>query len=205
MASDDIVRTGPYRFVSTGETGITATKRFTEGVGGAVGMDIALTDLARYLRQDPVAREQGLMLLFRHDGLVMASSRPLAETGTRPEMPALATTSDPLAKALSGPLRRGEIERPLQLAIDGTSYVARLTALPLTLGDTTYLGIVVPVQRFTKTMDIILGRSAVVSAVIVLLFLPIMLLTSRMIATPLRKLRDEVERIRGSTSRAVSR
>ncbi|MFO1037415.1 MAG: adenylate/guanylate cyclase domain-containing protein [Geminicoccaceae bacterium] len=196
MASPRLIRTEPYRFSETGQMGITAAQRFLDGTGGVIGIAVSIDEIDTFLHNQPLVHDKGLMVIFRHDGEIIASSGSLDDDSTRPQLPHLQSLLDPLAEALADPVQKHEFDRTLEIGVHGVPAVARLMPLPLTLGDDTFLGIIVPASQFTRDIDAIVQKSAIVSAIIVGLFVPVMLLASRMIANPLRRLRNEVERIR---------
>jgi adenylate cyclase len=200
MGSDDLIRTDPYAFASTRDVGMTVARRFDGPVPGVLGVDLALSGLSQFLREQQPT-EAGLTILFRVDGTVIAYPdkgrlvRSESEDGgvTLAHVDEL---SDPRATALFRSFRDHGGALPEVIEVAGQPYVGRVESMPLRTGSNELLGMLVPVEAFTGPIAAIGRRSAIVSALILLASLPLIWLASRLISRPLLRLVSEAEEIR---------
>ena len=201
MGSDGLIRTDPYAFASTRDVGMTVARRFDGPVPGALGVDLTLSGVSQYLReQQPTAA--GLIMLFRTDGTVVAYPdegrvvRSESEDDGGVTLAQVDQLSDPLATALFRSFQDHGRTLPEVIEVAGRRYVGRVESMPLRTGSNELLGMLVPVEAFTGPIAAIGRRSAIVSALILLASLPLIWLASRLISRPLLRLVGEAEEIR---------
>jgi adenylate cyclase len=183
---DETVATVPYRFASTGEVGVTFARQL-EGIGrGVLGVDLTLAGLSRVLSREDLGPDALLMIVGR-DGSILADNRGLADSLS------VQAAGDPLASVLH---RRVEAGSEEVIRRDGRDFLVRVLAMPPLLGADQHLAIAVPVDRFTGAITEIGIRSAVFSALALLLLVPLVVLVSRLLTGPLDQLTREAEEIR---------
>ncbi|WP_420991662.1 HD domain-containing phosphohydrolase [Cupriavidus sp. 30B13] len=195
-AGGAVVQTGPYRFSTTRELGLTMASARGQAVAG---VDVSLRDLSEMLVRQHITPSAELMIV-NPQGAVLAYSRAgraggpdrQAEAGTV----GVAALGVPVLSALWQRARQGRQADVAMLSVDEREWVARLEPLPSAAGAPLMLAIAAP--RDELQADAIRSRklSLLITAGIVLLMLPLVHWAASLIARPLEQLGRQAAAIR---------
>ena len=184
LATDDVVRTGVYRFAGSGTAGLSVSRRHDNGV---VGVDITLGALEQFLDSAPQAAT-GLLALVGEDGQVLARSAPADAASEAAQNRLLAMT---IARTQTDPaFAFGTLD------IDGHRWIVRVSEIGLGAEATETLVVAMPVSDVIAPIQRETGNAVLVSLFIFLLAIPLIWLISARMSRPLLRLVAEADRIR---------
>ncbi|MEH6593150.1 MAG: HD domain-containing phosphohydrolase, partial [Halioglobus sp.] len=198
MASDSAQSTGVYLFSQLKASGQTISKRIP-GTDTVIGIDMTLAGLSRYLNEQ-VAEGDAVSFVFKADGELVASSQQshlyvskdghsqIAAGGVLSEVP------NPVLINFAGDKQRhGQM---LEVDHGGEPYFAYVTPLGNGGGDPKYFGILVPADAVIGPFLDKIKLSILITAVFLLLLLPLSWFFASPIVRPIRLLADENDKIR---------
>jgi hypothetical protein len=201
LAATAQIRTAPYVFFTTGETGLTYARQSHVGAGAVLGADLTLRDLSRTLQRHRLTPTSELVL-FMEDGSTLAYDRPeqmqldaADRTSTR-----LVNVSDLGSPALASMIERLDPAAPItRLALDvaGRKWDGTITRLPTDGGQRpVYLAAVSPQDELFVEARRISRDTLLIALAIMLASIPVAWLLSRLLTTPLRSLSREARAVR---------
>jgi len=199
IKSDYRIRTAPYQFASTGQTGITTAHRLPNGAG-VVAADLALDSLASALQnykmtestQAVIFDENGTVLVYIDNQLMLElQSKSLTRS-----INVLDLERDELSELYNKSRRKefgkGSIIRTEQ----GNDWFSTVTDLSPHPKRHAYLAIATPVSELTANARATARENMIIAAIIILLAVLLGLLVTRRIASSLHTLDQQAERIR---------
>ena len=197
----DLYWTPPYRFVSTGEFGMSAVVRWTSPAGKKLVMttDITLLDLT-YLTQKIKVAKSGLAAVLTEDGKMLGLPRhKQLETVDAIKAGGLTPVDRLAIRPLTSAFRSWQTEnRPdsslVRFDVEGTPWLASFRPIHLT-NQSIWVSILAPAQEFqTLHADTLVLGAALVLAVVLIALLVAIWLGSRL-SRPIEQLTDESGRI----------
>jgi HD-GYP domain-containing protein (c-di-GMP phosphodiesterase class II) len=193
--------TGFYAFFTTGELGVTIARRLESG-GGVVGVDLSLRDLNAGLAQQRVT-ESTRVAMLEPDGTVIALADKTRmpelisdEGGGKVQMPHLSELSDPIYRRLAEALTEESRPSRLEFEVDGETWLASLSFLPVRAGSEILLTSVVPRSELLVGVARVRDQSVMISAGLLLLALIVVVAISRHLSRSLHRLAREAQQIR---------
>ncbi|MBG0775995.1 MAG: hypothetical protein H0S85_06110 [Desulfovibrionaceae bacterium] len=195
----------PYVFSSTGELGLTASRRVPGAEGVVFGVDLTLESLSRFLRAERPGLT-GVAVLFEENGRLIAYQEPdevakeeIAPDGTRRLTPmTVPELRAPLARAAFRLFQdHGRHPVPMtRIDVDGEDVLCTVLPLVRLEGGTGFLALAARAADFTAPMAETRNRSLLFSlAVLVVGVLLLSLIAGRM-SSKLTRLSIEADRIR---------
>ncbi len=194
---DAVVVTRPYVFSSSGETGVTVSRRAGGQLGGVIGVDLTLAVVSEFLADLKAQWAYPLeVAVFDDEGRVIASSLP-APTTDGEFAPVDALGDAGLSAAVAHYFETGApYDRAVLRTARGRA-VAAVHRLPLSLGEgVDTIAIAAPLEGFVGPLLRASVQSVVLSLIVLLLTLPAIFFFSRRLSQPLRRLAAEADRIR---------
>ena len=195
---EKMIRTAPYLFATTSQTGMTLSKA---SEGGAVGVDITLDRLMAYVRsvrsnenQRFVAFDEQNRLLAHFDPDRMFKTSGVGETQTV----RLATTADLTDPVVREAVRIFGSQGPYELArldVDGSEYLATVVHQVGRDGSGFHILYAAPLSDFMGPLAHAAARSILAASLVFLLTLPAIIYFAHSISRPLSKLSREAELI----------
>jgi adenylate cyclase len=197
--------TDPYLFSSLRKPGITVIRRIMGG-GGVVGIDITLSGLSLFLKEQNVSShgvvflldDQGHLLAHPQENLVVTTvaSTEESETTTKVGLSRANESRNPIVRAVGVMLKEeaayGGTKRILD--IEGEKTLVHITGLAD--GGQTFVAIAAPTADFTKPIERMQLNNLIFSALALIMVVPLIVLVSRRIARTLGQLAREADRIR---------
>ncbi|WP_461208351.1 adenylate/guanylate cyclase domain-containing protein [Desulfocurvus sp. DL9XJH121] len=203
-ATDHSVLTDLYVYTFSKEVGLTVARRFDGRTSGVFGVDLALSDMSRFLARQKVG-EASCVFIFKAGGELVAypDEAKVVKSVTRDEATLVECAliedlGEPVLSRYHELFRAGggaPFARKV-FTVDGRDYIARAEAMPERYGPGQYLGMVVPMEEFTGPIIRAGKKSILVSLLLLLAFVPVIIWVSRRISKPIRLLAEEAERIR---------
>jgi adenylate cyclase len=170
--------------------------------GGAVGLDIALDDLGRFLASQQVS-PGGTVVLFTEDGILLGHQDPARvllsdPAGGRSGWTTLAASGDPPLLALWTAYAQARLlpGRTGRLAIGGEDYLAHLAMVDEFVAPRVLVGIVAPVADFTAGIERGIAHGSLLALGALALGLLGLGIVAWRVAQPLGVLAREAEAIR---------
>lgn len=187
-----------YKFSQLGAFGQTVSKRIPQ-TRTVIGIDMTLWGLSNYLSQQ-VADSEAISFVFQSDGQVVASSdlKPFAvpmdsaELESDAEAP-LTLASPDLIDISRDPYRQDQM---VEVVHEGSSHFAYVTPLVARDGTSSYFGVLVPQKAVVGTFLDKVSLSIGITAIFLVLLLPLSWVFASPIVRPIRQLADENEKIR---------
>lgn len=195
MASNNLVRTEPYVFFSTGKLGVTMARRSQSGKG-VVGADMTLSGITDFLAAKRITPDTRITW-FAEDGSLYASDRAYEQT-EKPDpgkLPRMQEMGVPILKEVYDAYRQSAGSRILTLN-DGRQEwkVSIMVATPMP-GVRRGVAIATPLDELLAEANRIRNRAMVMTALIVLLAVPLTWWISHLISRQLRGLTAEAKLI----------
>ena len=191
--------TDPYIFSSTQIPGITCTERLVDK-GGVFGADITLDRFSLSLEKQKIS-DNGLLFLFDNIGRIIAHPNlRLVRLKADNSLDLLdgKGSADPRIKAIVAGFKADPasmLNHTLEIEIDDTAYLVRLTKLKAALKIDLILASVAPVSDFTGHIRRMQQRIFLFSGLVLLIILPIVLFVSHRISGSLTLLETESQKI----------
>ncbi|MCP5426538.1 MAG: hypothetical protein H6970_15945 [Gammaproteobacteria bacterium] len=197
QADDHLARTDPYVFYTTRQPGLTFSRRTGNGKGVA-GADLTLADLSTVLARQWITPSAELAI-FSTNGEVIAYRDPTRmilpdDHSDRLRLARLGDLHSTLAEA-GRQYQPGKDTQRLMFELVGREWRGRLIPLDHDGLGKIALVVLAPVDELLAEANALRQRNILVTALIVLLSLPLAWLLSRAIAKPLRDLADEARAI----------
>ncbi|MDO8605418.1 MAG: HD domain-containing phosphohydrolase [Phaeospirillum sp.] len=189
----DSILSEPYVFSSLREPGLTASRRLANGAG-VFGVDVTLRGLSGFVGSQVISPQGGIALIDQKRRILALAPALAAGVGREIEpLAKLAEIDDPLMRALSETVAsdtarlvqtgRGEV------LVQATDWHDRS-------GQAISIGIISPFADFTGPIKDMQRRILTVTALVLLLVVPLAMLLARNIARAVKHLVVEAERVR---------
>jgi len=191
-AAGAVVQTGPYRFATTQELGLTLASAQGRAVAG---VDVSLRDLSEMLARQHITPSAELMIV-NAQGTVLAYSRAGQPGGASGQAPGVAALGVPVLSALWQQHGRGPQPGVAMLSVDEREWVTRLEPLPNPAGAPLMLAIAAPRDELQANAIRSRRLSLLITGGIVLLMLPLLHWAASLIARPLEELGRQAAAIR---------
>jgi len=178
--TDEMVhRSDPYIFASSQEIGITLSRALEGGSGGVFGADLAVQDVSRFLSENKVTdssiaflfNDRGEVIAYPDDSKINRTVTNQAESTVAPTT--IASLGRPELTALYEAVHSGRQQSMLSLKAGGREYLVEAIPVLRQFGETSYLGMVAPVDEITAPIDRIRSQAMFYSIAILLLILPL--------------------------------
>lgn len=191
-------RTAPYRFVSTGQTGITIAQELPDK-NGVVAADVVIDSLTDKLLEYRLTRSTEVMV-FDHDGTVLAYSDRDAmqqmQTRLTEEHVRIGDFEQSVIPTLFTETKPDQLGEARIISTAQGRWLSVLTELTDRPGRHAYLAIVSPLHELTAEARTMAQRNLLIVVVIILLAILVGLVFSRRITESLEILDQQAKRIR---------
>lgn len=200
MGIDGLAVSDVYTFQSTGELGITFSKRVDDPLGraiGVVGADLTMTQVVEVLRDIRIG-EHGRVFLLDSGGSLIAYVGP-DETSTSSRTPGdmeksrAVSSDDVIATAIRS--RHGDASGYFQFEMNGRNFLASAATVPDEFGLNHTLGFIVPDEHFIGAIKQNTVFVLQVSAIIMVLAIGLIFWVSRLVSGQLTMATDEANNI----------
>ncbi|MEX0695129.1 MAG: adenylate/guanylate cyclase domain-containing protein [Rhodospirillales bacterium] len=206
IGAQHTIYTPPYRYETAGTIGFTLARRFESTVPGVFGVDLALSALSGFVKEQS-DQIKGQIVLFDAEGRVWAhpdmeallrGSKHRNTDAVMVELPRISDVGDPVLSALyrSFVVENRQSMGSTQIDVEGRSYVAEIKGMSDVPGGTLFVLASAPVSVFTAPFDAIRIASLLMSLLFVGALIPFVYLVSRSVSRPLRELAAEANAIR---------
>ena len=204
-ADGNVHRSDPYIFASSQQIGITLSRKLDGSSVGVFGADLAVHDVSGFLAEKKIS-ESSVAFLFNDRGEVIAypdESKIQRTVNNQREstlVPTpIASLGEPALSALFETVRKQGSEGVMPLEVDGQEYLSEVVPIMRQFGESSYLGMVVPVDEIVGPINRIRQDALVYSVAVLLLVLPIyvtllFLWFDRQMGQASRSLADERDR-----------
>ena len=198
--TEGIIRTPFYIFTSTNSLGLTFAHRFDANVPGVIGVDISLTSLSKYFKDQRVGRS-GYVFMF--DRNLKMTAHPdmgkilfMAEPQQTIVRLSLKDQTDQVITALTKRLEHWDGEESLVLDVGESKHLVHLAPFLDDSLEGQFLAITAPLSDFTAHMDRTRKNSLLGAALIILIAIPIAAYNAWLMSSSLKKLAGEADKIR---------
>lgn len=203
VGMDRNMLTDLYVYAWSKEVGLTVARRFDGDAYGVFGVDIALTDVSQFLTGQRIGNGSRIAM-FKNDGKLLAYSEAedmvkevVVDGKETVEAATILDLQEPaMGKFFHEFLKAGRqgFGRRL-ICVGDKEFLAKIEPMPERLGKDQFLGILVPLSEFTGPIVTARTESLIVSFVALLMFVPIIIYTSRRLSRPIRALSLEAAKI----------
>jgi adenylate cyclase len=177
--SDGVERSDLYIFASSGEPGFTLSRSFTGEPAGVMGIDLAASDLARFLRDQHIT-PSSTAFIFTKTGEVIAlpDAAQLAKAvHSDGQMlvapPKIGYLNDPVIAGLVAAYQDGRMSGTRIYDVAGRTYVGHVVDIPPRYGRDQLLAIMVPLDEIEKPIIEIRNQSLLYSIAFLVFALPL--------------------------------
>ncbi|HWR02701.1 MAG TPA: adenylate/guanylate cyclase domain-containing protein [Humidesulfovibrio sp.] len=199
---DGTVRTDLYLFNSTGELGLTVSRRIPAGRPLVFGVDMTLESLSGFLKGERLG-PSGLLFMFDSRGVVIGHPDPQRvvlrpEGGDAAQRATVRNLGDPVALAAFAQFEAGG-GRPLPLGplrVNGTEYLCQVRRVDELGGTDDFLALVARVDDFTGPLARTRNTSMFFALGLILVAVPILGFAASSFGKGLIRLAVEADRIR---------
>jgi adenylate cyclase len=177
--SDAVERSDLYIFASSGEPGFTLSRSFTGQPAGVMGVDLAASDLARFLRDQHIT-PSSTAFIFTKTGEVIAlpDAAQLAKAVRSDGQmlvapPKIGYLNDPVIAGLVAAYEDGRMSGTRIYDVAGRTYVGHVVDIPSRYGRDQLLAIMVPLDEIEKPIIEIRNQSLLYSIAFLVFTLPL--------------------------------
>ena len=203
MASDDMERSAPYLFAQLGVPGRTLSKRI-RGSDTVVAIDMTLSSISDYLREHKLSTH-GDVYLYSADGEVIASSlanysgtraEPIAKPASTRDKKVFADSllrvpDDALVEIAANPALHGQLR---ETQLEDETYLAYAAPTGVE-NNALYVGILSPLDTVVAPFLDKVKLSIGITAIFLLLLLPLSWVFANPIVRPVRQLAAENDKV----------
>lgn len=177
--SDAVERSDLYIFASSGEPGFTLSRSFTGEPAGVMGVDLAASDLARFLRDQHIT-PSSTAFIFTKTGEVIAlpDAAQLAKAVRSDGQmlvapPKIGYLNDPVIAGFVAAYEDGRMSGTRIYDVAGRTYVGHVVDIPSRYGRDQLLAIMVPLDEIEKPIIEIRNQSLLYSIAFLVFALPL--------------------------------
>ncbi|MDC7124298.1 MAG: adenylate/guanylate cyclase domain-containing protein [Spirochaetales bacterium] len=196
MSSAKSERTAPYQFANVDMTGITISKKIEGSRTGVLGVDVLIDELSVFL-EELSTQSSGLVLFYNEKLEVTTAPYYLTQTYNFKPNTSFSDTGVPLLKVISDEVLKKNImeNSSFTVKLDNKRYYLKTVKLPKLYSKDEHVLIAISEKEILKSVSSIALKSMLISLVITLLSIPISLILSQFITSPLNSLVEEAEKI----------
>jgi adenylate cyclase len=203
-ASARVIVTDVYPFASAPSLGLTVARSVGDKKGTVFASDLTLTSISRSLSAVRASQLSGThnaeIAIFTADGGLLAHSdndgyERLLDAGDTPRVPGVSEVGHGVMPSILASASSGGPAQMRVAAGDGSEWLAHVERLKPAFGANTYLAIAVPISDVLGPLARSAHETLLMSALVVLAFLPLVYLAAGAVAAPLRRVTDEVARL----------
>ncbi|ABK43564.1 adenylate/guanylate cyclase [Magnetococcus marinus MC-1] len=208
--STKTVKSDLYIYSFLQQPGVTFSQRFNgDGRDGVVGMDVTLSSISRFLRQQSIT-QAGEVFTFNAEGALtaypdankaMVSKLDPVSGQTKLQPAQLSDLNNPLIEAVHrqfksrftghGPMN----SHTFMVTVGGVQHLGTLSPVASRFGNGEYLALTAPLKHFVEPIEEVLHQSLLISLAIVLAMLPLSYWIALRIARSIKALTEEAKRI----------
>jgi adenylate cyclase len=177
--SETVELSNLYRFATSGEPGFTVSRSFGRETPGVIGADLAVTDLARFLREQRITPASAAYI-FTKKGEVIASSGPAPITKEKRQvgqtsvtLPRVADLGDPVITRLAASYEDGRMSGSRVFDVGDRAYIGRVIEIPPHFGRDQLLALIVPIDEIEKPVTEIRNQTLLYSVAFLVFALPL--------------------------------
>jgi adenylate cyclase len=177
--SEVVEQSDLYIFATSGEPGFTLSRSFQGQVPGAIGADLAATDLSHFLRDQRITPDS-TAFIFTKTGEVIAlpdSSRMAKAVHSDNQLllapPKIGFLNDPVIAGLVAAYENGRMSGTRIYDVAGRTYVGRVIDIPPRYGRDQLLAIMVPIDEIEKPIAEIRNQTLLYSIGFLVFALPL--------------------------------
>ena len=177
--SETVELSNLYIFATTGEPGFTISRSFGKETPGVMGADLAITDLARFLREQRITPASAAYI-FTKKGEVIASpglapiandKRQVAQTSVA--LPRVGDLDDPVITRLAASYEDGRMSGSRVFDVGDRAYIGRVIEIPPHFGRDQLLAMIVPIDEIEKPIAELRNHTLLYSVAFLLFTLPL--------------------------------
>lgn len=197
VAANGIYQAEPYRYQSTGELGVSITSPVSGGLG-VVGVDISLRAFARFLDELELSEHGVVVVLDDRRRLLAISRRGVPSSGDDVSwlLKSIDEVGEPMFTSIATALAGTAHGATRQVMIDGVNHALTQKAVELGRGRNFHVVSVAPEKDFTAAVTRARRDVLWAAFALLLILVPLVYLSTRQVATALRSLARNSERIR---------
>lgn len=178
-ADDKVHRSDPYIFASSHEIGITLSRKLDGASAGVFAADLAVRDVSSFLAEKKITpssvaflfNDRGEVIAYPDDSKIQRTVKDAQDSTLLPTT--IASLGEPALSALYETVSRQGGHAMMPLDVDGRAYLSEVVPILRRFGETSYLGIVVPVDEIVGPINRIRSDALVYSVAVLLLVLPL--------------------------------
>jgi adenylate cyclase len=198
-----VVELGPRRTRPSGQPALTLAAPVEDGNGAVVGIDISLSRLSAFLAEHKPTADSRLVVLDKRGNIIASQDRDTLRR-LRGEGPPdsrlppvrLVDMGDPVLDALRFHFLETDTAREVDLELNGEEWMVRLMPLAHAPHGESWIVLATPINEVVGPLIAITRMGAWYSVAVLLAAIPLVLLASTLIASPLRRLTRSAETIR---------
>jgi hypothetical protein len=177
--SETVELSNLYIFATTGKPGFTISRSFGKETPGVMGADLAITDLARFLREQRITPASAAYI-FTKKGEVIASpglapiandKRQVAQTSVA--LPRVGDLDDPVITRLAASYEDGRMSGSRVFDVGDRAYIGRVIEIPPHFGRDQLLAMIVPIDEIEKPITEIRNQTLLYSVAFLVFALPL--------------------------------
>jgi hypothetical protein len=178
-ADGKVHRSDPYIFASSHEIGITLSRKLDGASAGVFAADLAVRDVSSFLAEKKITpssvaflfNDRGEVVAYPDDSKIQRTVKDAQESTLLPTT--IASLGEPALSALYETVSKHGGHAMMPLDVDGRAYLSEVVPILRQFGETSYLGIVVPVDEIIGPINRIRSDALVYSVAVLLLVLPL--------------------------------
>jgi hypothetical protein len=178
-ADDKVHRSDPYIFASSHEIGITLSRKLDGASAGVFAADLAVRDVSSFLAEKKITpssvaflfNDRGEVIAYPDDSKIQRTVKDAQDSTLLPTT--IASLGEPALSALYETVSKQGGHAMMPLDVDGRAYLSEVVPILRRFGETSYLGIVVPVDEIVGPINRIRSDALVYSVAVLLLVLPL--------------------------------
>jgi adenylate cyclase len=177
--SETVELSNLYMFATSGEPGFTVSRSFAKETPGVIGADLAITDLARFLREQRITPASAAYI-FTKKGEVIASPglAPIAKERRQVSqmsvaLPKIGDLDDPGITRLAASYEDGRMSGSRVFDVGDRAYIGRVIEIPPHFGRDQLLAMIVPIDEIEKPITEIRNQTLLYSIAFLVFVLPL--------------------------------
>lgn len=199
--TDDLIRTDPYIFFTSGKTGITFARRFARGTA-VVGADIRMETFDALLEDYRMTPGSHIVLFDQKEQIVAATGHESVVTesdgsGGETRRRMVQDTGLPVFDLLLQRWKENEFADTGRLFLkeEGIKWMASVIPLSGNYGDKLFLGIAVPYDELLSEVNAVRNQATLAVLFILLCLIPIAIITANRVSQPILRLAEEAKAV----------
>lgn len=188
--SKEVVVTDPYYFDGKSNLGITTTFQIRK-YAGVLGIDTSFSSLKGFFSEHKFSENGTLVFFDKTNRLLAYSSKTISDEDLISPHEDLGSSANELLYTIADLRALNELGKQISKDIEGEPYFFRVEGLSGLLKDRFYVAAIGPYSDFTKHVNRMVNRVAMVSAIIFFIIVPAIFLLIRRLSTNLENLSRE--------------